>query len=228
MTMTQHKDLKRIVRARMKKTGESYTAARAQITRKPVTTKIDYAALAGMSDASIREKTGCTWERWVKWLDRNGAEELSHREIAKLVSEKFKVGPWWSQTVTVGYERIKGLRARGQRRDGSYGISKSRTFNVPIGQLFDAWRNDKLRARWLAGATTRVRTATKPKSLRLDWNDTIIAVGFVSKGNSRSAVALEHAKLPDRETASRLKHYWSGQLDSLGKILSEEGALSTL
>jgi hypothetical protein len=33
MMMTRDKDLKRIVRARMKKTGESYTAARAHVTK---------------------------------------------------------------------------------------------------------------------------------------------------------------------------------------------------
>jgi hypothetical protein len=35
MTMTENKDLKRIVRARMTKTGESYTAARAHIAKTP-------------------------------------------------------------------------------------------------------------------------------------------------------------------------------------------------
>ena len=72
--MTRNKDFKRLVRARMKKTGESYTSARVQITRKsaPATrpdTK-DYAKLAGMSDAVIKEKTGCPWERWVNWSER--------------------------------------------------------------------------------------------------------------------------------------------------------------
>src|SRR6185369_17849812 len=133
--MTRNKDLKRLVRARMKKTGEAYTSARAQITRKSSSTpnpKIDYAKLAGMSDAVIKERTGCTWERWVKALDNKGADKMSHRDIATLVSEKYKVPSWWTQTVTVGYERIKGLRARGQRRDGSYETSKSRTFDVPV------------------------------------------------------------------------------------------------
>lgn len=79
--MPTGKDLKRLVRARMKKTGESYTAARAQILNKktvdarpakagryiaPVASGFsrtaDYAALAGMSDASVKEATGCTWE----------------------------------------------------------------------------------------------------------------------------------------------------------------------
>jgi hypothetical protein len=102
----------------MKKTGESYTSARAQITRKPKTkssgaevrlaaSKKDYAKLAGMSDAVIKEKTGCTWEKWVKSLDYYGAGEMSHREIVTLVSEKYKVPSWWTQTVTVGYELIK-------------------------------------------------------------------------------------------------------------------------
>ena len=231
--MTQNKDLKRLVRARMKKTGESYTSARAQITRKPkektsiaearstVSTK-DYAKLAGMSDAVIKEKTGCAWEKWVKSLDYHGAEKMSHREIAELVSEKYKVPSWWTQTVTVGYERIKGLRARGQRRDGTYEATKSRTFNVSIDRLFDAWADTRIRNRWLTDAKVKVRSATKPKYLRLDWNgNTIIAVGFLSKGEKKSSVAVQHAKLADKETADRLKKYWSDQLDNLAGVLKD-------
>ena len=176
-----------------------------------------------MSDAVIKEKTGCTWERWVEALDYHGAAEMSHRDIAKLVSEKYKIGSWWTQTVTVGYERIKGLRARGQQRDGTYGATKSRTFNVPVS---DAVRRvDGRRARATAGSTARsvrVRTATAPKSMRLDWTDgSIIAVGFTSKGKAKSAVALEHSKLPDRDAANRVKEEWSDRLDALGKVLVE-------
>jgi hypothetical protein len=230
--MTQDKDLKRLVRARMKKTGESYTSARAQITRKPkektsiaetratVSTK-DYAKLAGMSNAVIKEKTGCTWDKWVKSLDYYGAEQMSHREIAELVSEKYKVPSWWTQTVTVGYERIKGLRARGQRRDGTYEATKSRTFNVPIEKLFDAWADTRTRNRWLTDAKVKVRSSTRPKYLRLDWNgNTIIAVGFLSKGEKKSSVAVQHTKLADKETADRLKKYWSEQLDNLADTLT--------
>ena len=220
--MTKQKDLKRLVRARMKKTGEAYTTARAQITRKAKTSKpVDYAELAGMSDAKIREKTGCTWERWVRALDHHGAAKMSHREIAGLVSTKYKTGPWWTQAVTVGYERIKGLRARGQGRDGSYEASKSRTFPVPVRALFDAWADAGTRRRWLKGERIRIRTAKPPKSLRLDWTDgSIIAVGFTARGDSKSTAAIEHAKLPDRQTAERLKKYWSDRLDELGDVLA--------
>ncbi|HEY4955540.1 MAG TPA: hypothetical protein VII02_11725 [Gemmatimonadaceae bacterium] len=44
--MTRNKDLKRLVRARMTKTGEAYTAARAQITKKSAT-KTDTGNAAG-------------------------------------------------------------------------------------------------------------------------------------------------------------------------------------
>src|SRR2546423_585811 len=189
VTMPTNKDLKRLVRARMRKTGEAYTAARTNIIKKPKTAKssrapsaalnkaVDYAALAGTSDATIKAKTGCTWERWVRALDHHGAAEMSHREIATLVNTKYKIPGWWSQTVTVGYERIKGLRALGQRRDGTYEATKSRTFNVPVTVLFDAWADAKMRRRWLNGENVKVRTATSPKSMRLDWSDrSIIAV----------------------------------------------------
>jgi len=245
MTMTSNKDLKRVVRARMKKTGEAYTAARAQIVKKPratIPTAVptapdpapaiasgppDYAALAGTRDAVIKEKTGCTWERWVYALDRRGAEQMSHRDIAELVHTKYKVDGWWAQTVTVGYERIKGLRARGQRRDGSYEAGKSRTYDVPVTTLFEAWADASARRRWLDGANVKVRTATAPKSMRLGWDDgSIITVGFTAKGRSKSAVALAHTKLPDKATADRFRQYWSERLDALGELFAQQKASS--
>ena len=215
--MTKNKDLKRVVRARMNKTGESYTAARANIAKTP--RPIDYAKLAGMSNDVIKEKTGCTWDKWVKSLDYHGAEKMTHREIADLVSGKYKVPAWWTQTVTVGYERIKGLRARGQRRDGSFEATKSRTFNVPVQELFDAWNNTRTRKRWL-DSDVKIRTATSPKSMRITWSDgNIVAVGFYPKGEAKSSVAVQHPKLADRATADSLKAYWSERLDALGEIL---------
>ena len=231
--MPINKDLKRLVRARMKKTGEAYTTARAHLLKKPrrktvsmtvlaAAKKVDYAALAGTSDATIKAKTGCTWERWVGALDYLGAKEMSHRDIAALVNKKYKIDGWWAQTVTVGYERIKGLRARGQRRDGTYEATKSRTFDVPVKTLFEAWADASVRRRWLDGESVKVRTATAPKSMRLGWSDgSIIAIGFEAKGKSKSSVAVQHTKLPDKETADRLKQYWSDRLDTLGEALSE-------
>jgi len=231
--MPKNKDLKRLVRARMRKTGEAYTAARAQIVkpprrRPPNATPVasstaaagDLALRAGLSDAAVKQHTGCTWERWVRALDHHGAAAMPHREIVALVSTKYKVPDWWSQMVTVGYERIKGLRARGQRRDGSYEATKSRTFGVPVATLFDAWANARRRQAWLDERVT-IRTATAPKSMRIGWSDgSIIAVGFYAKGASKSSVAVQHAKLPDRDSAERLKQFWTERLDALSDSLA--------
>jgi hypothetical protein len=221
--MPLNKDLKRLVRARMGKTGESYTTARAQILAKskPQPVAVDFAALAGMKDAQLQAKTGRTWEQWVRALDRDGAARLPHREIAALVSTKYKAGDWWSQTVTVGYERIKGLRAKGQRRDGTYEATKSRTFNVPVATLFDAWADPRVRRQWLNDVPVRIRTATAPKSMRIDWSDrSIIAIGFLSKGASKSVVAVQHTKLKDKDKADAIKQYWTERLDALGEVLA--------
>ena len=237
--MPRNKDLKRLVRARMSKTGESYTTARSRIlatsTAAPRATPLraraastrsaaprpNYAELAGTSDAALKAKTGCTWERWVLALDHYGADKMSHRDIAALVSAKYKVSGWWAQAVTVGYERIKGLRARGQRRDGTYEANKSRTYDVPVETLFGAWSDARVRRQWLDGGIGRVRTATPEKSMRLDGQDrSIVTVGFWAKGPSKSAVAVQHTKLRDRETAAQLKQYWSERLDALGEVLA--------
>ncbi|MFN8572073.1 MAG: hypothetical protein U0132_08455 [Gemmatimonadaceae bacterium] len=246
--MTKQKDFKRLVRARMTKTGEAYTAARAQLLRSSNTKDVavrtspskdagtggvvaarrtpltapDYSALAGWSDETIKARTGCGWEKWVRALDHKKADQLTHGEIAALIKAKYKVDAWWSQAVTVGYERIKGLRAKGQKRDGRYEASKSRTYSVSVRRLFDAWADAEVRRRWLDGVAAKVRTATASKSMRLGWPDgSIVVVGFLSKGASKSSVAIAHSKLADPDAVQRFKDYWDERFDVLGRVLTE-------
>jgi hypothetical protein len=231
--MPTGKDLKRLVRARMKKTGESYTAARvqllskrnvvvrvrrtAQVRLKPDTTNC--AQLAGMSDESVKKATGCNWERWVRSLDKWGAATKSHREIAAMVS-KFGATDWWTQMVTVGYERIRGLRERGQQRGGGYRASKSRTFDAPIARVYEAFENDRTRQRWLDSSVT-VKSATAPKRMRLAFPDgTSAVVGFVAKGSAKTIAAIQHEKLQDRAAVEMAKKAWTGYFDGLGDVLA--------
>jgi hypothetical protein len=224
--MPANKDFKRLVRGRMQKTGESYTTARAHLRKHKSTAPrgpapADYARLGGKSDALLKEKTGCTWERWVKALDRVKAYTWPHREIAKYVMEKYKTPGWWAQTVTVGYERIKGLRAVGQRRDGSFEANKSKTLGVPLAQLYGALHDARTRARWLPGVDLTVRTATREKSMRITWPDqTSVVIGFERKGPAKSLVAIQHGKLPDRDSATRAKQYWAERLGALEDVLA--------
>ena len=216
--MPVQKDFKRLVRDRMAKTGESYTAARRQLLKKTEPAP-DYASLAGLSDAAITTKTGRSWAEWVRVLDREHAADKPHREIALFVSS-LGTPSWWTQTVTVGYERIKGLREKGQRRDGGYEASKSRTFNVPVKTVFDAFANARKRKRWLEPTFT-VRSAALLKRMRVTCTDnTVVQVGFFAKGPGKTAVAVQHQKLPDRAAVDATKKAWAERFDRLGAILS--------
>lgn len=214
--MPKQKDLKRIVRARMQKTGESYTAARLRVVRKKEPGP-RFAASAGMSDEAVKKATGRTWREWVRALDETKASDKPHREIARAVSSMGTTN-WWSQMVTVGYERIRGLRERGQRRDGAYRVSKSRTFPVPVSRLFDAFAKPRVRAKWLPVKVT-VRTANPNKTMRLTMSDgTIVAIGFTAKGDNRSAVAIEHSRLTGKPPATEMKEWWSERFDALASM----------
>jgi hypothetical protein len=217
--MPQQKDLKRLVRTRMRKTGEAYTAARLQLLKKVEPPPPDFAALAGKSDEAVSKQTGRTWAEWVRVLDAVDAAAKPHREIARYVSS-LGVADWWTQTVTVGYERIRGLRAIGQRRDGGFEASRSRTFPVSLERLYDAFASARIRRKWL-DAGVKVRSATPQKRMRIDWPDgTTVQIGFTAKSEAKSMVAIQHEKLPDRAAADAMKKAWSESFDRLGELLA--------
>jgi hypothetical protein len=222
--MPKNKDLKRLVRGRMRKTGESYTSARSQLIKKGTQpSPADYAKLAGMSDEAVRAKTGCTWERWVKALDAVDATNMSHREIAEHVHERYKVSGWWAQTVTVGYERIRGLREIGQRRSGAFEANKSKTIGVPIGKLYGAFAQQRTRERWLPDEL-KIRTSTRDKSMRITWEDgTSVEAYFTRKAPAKSQVAIQHRKLPSKAASTKMKEYWGERLAALTELLSGTG-----
>lgn len=229
--MTTDKDFKRLVRGRMQKTGESYTAARANLLRQPKQTTsttpavaaapvvVDYAKLAGMSDAALKAQTGCGWEKWVFVLDKAKAYEWNHTRIAEYVRTKYKVKPWWTQAVTVGYERIKGLRRIGQQRDGGFQTSKSKTVALPLNRLYRAFSHKANRERWLPGVGLTIRKATREKYLRISWPDgTSVEVGFLSKGRGKSQVAVQHGTFNDAASAARMKQFWGDRLAALAEL----------
>ena len=233
--MTANRDFKHLVRARMSKTGESYTTARSHVLRnaqprsraaaqtKPVIVepaKPDYDALAGMSSAAVKAKTGCGWDKWVYVLDKAKADTWPHAKIADYIHEKYKVPGWWTQTVTVGYERIKGLRAIGQRLSGAYEATRSRTFPVPMAELFAAWNSKKARSAWMGDVPFTVRKATKNKSMRISWDDgTDVVLWFQAPAKNKSQVAVTHAKLASKADADARKAFWGEKLDALGAFL---------
>ena len=215
--MPKQKDLKRLVRERMSRTGEAYTTARRHVVQAHDDRR-DLAKLAGTSDDAVRAKTGRDWRAWVTVLDASGAMSKPHKEIARWLRDEHDVAAWWAQTVTVGYERIRGLRDVGQRRGGGYDVNKSKTFAVPIETLYAAF-GAKQRQLWMGEVECKIRTATRNKSMRFDWEgETRVQVYFWQKGPSRSQVQLQHSGVPDKATADGLREVWSQRLTALAQM----------
>jgi hypothetical protein len=58
--------------------------------------------------------------------------------------------------------------------------------------------------------------------MRVRWPDgTLVVVGFMAKGDGKSAVALAHTKLHDRAASGQAKEYWAERLDALGSLLAK-------
>jgi hypothetical protein len=219
--MTRQRSFKRLVRSRMEKTGESYTAARAVLLAGEETKAAEQPPLL-TSDERIRQRTGRGWEEWFDLLDDWGAAERTHREIARWVAEQLGIEPlvWDAQAITSSYERARGLREVGETEQG-FAVSATRTVAVPVERLFDAVVDESRRRSWLPDGELSERTATRPRSARFDWGDgtSRVIVAFDAKGERKSTMALQHVRLADGDEADRMKAYWRERVSALKEEL---------
>jgi hypothetical protein len=232
--MTTQKTFKRRVRTRMAKTGESYTAARRQLLDKaeaePAATPVmpetepatepdgepgPAATMPTSPDAMLRA-TGRTYEAWFELLDAEGPVTEGHTAIARWLSDVHGVPDWWTQTVTVGYERARGLRATHETTSG-FQVGANRTIGADAERVMAAFTEARERERWLPDAGMTPRPTTAANAARFDWPDppSRVAVWVVPKGAGKATVSLVHEKLPDADAAGRLKAFWRERLGAL-------------
>lgn len=173
-----------------------------------------------ISDATVKARTGRSWQEWFDLLDAEGARELSHQEIVALLHHGHGVGDWWQQMVAVTYEQARKGRAPHQRPD-DYQVSASKTVPVPIAALYRAWADERLRAQWLPDARLTVSKATENRSLRLVWGAgaSRVEVNFWARGEGRRQVTAQHSKLRDAAEAERFQAYWARALARLAELL---------
>lgn len=239
--MTTHKVFKRHVRARMAKTGEAYTTARAQLLRQatgsatavppdaaptaatpstaPVTAAADTFALP-TSDSAAERATGRPYAAWFADLDDAGAQAMGHTRIAAWLIAERGVPGWWAQTITVAYERARGLRATHQVGAG-FQVTATRTIAAGAPAVLHAFADPAVRQRWLPGVDLTPRRTTARNTARFDWPDppSRLVVYVTPKDDGRSVVSLAHERLPDAAAVSSLKPFWRERLGALRRLL---------
>jgi hypothetical protein len=173
-----------------------------------------------MSDDAIQRSTGRTWDEYFVRLDAWGVAERSHPEIATFVAEEFGLSGWWSQNVTVGYERARGLRKVNQLVDG-FSVSVSRTFPVPVEALYDGVADDQRRAAWLEPDLIRVRNMKPNKAWRCEMtaDGTRVEFAFTAKSPEKSSLTIQHTRLSDESDVTAQRAFWKERLDRLARSL---------
>ncbi|GFZ89067.1 DUF4287 domain-containing protein [Nesterenkonia alkaliphila] len=220
--MTAQESLKKI-RARMVKTGERYTAARAALLAapEPIPNGSDWVSAPPHSDTVIRENTGHSWNEWVALIDAGPGREAGHTAIAAWVVAEHGVGGWWAQGVTVGYERITGLRLPGQMPDGTFTVSKTKKLDLDSTEFRELLNNDAARADLLPGLTSAARSKPGTKAPRFAIADAVSGEDLgilqfrVESASSGAKLVVTHEKLPDIQSAEVWKQYWADWLEDL-------------
>src|SRR5690349_6826312 len=104
-----------------------------------------------ISDAAVQKATGKNWKQWFAILDKAGAKKMTHRDMAQFVydhhlGKKGKgttnvatSGGWWSQMVTVEYERERGLRKVNEYAQG-FLVAIHKTMAGSVSSLQKHWQ----------------------------------------------------------------------------------------
>lgn len=224
--MTSQESFKRRIRARMAKTGERYAAARRQLIeqaqRAQPTGSNGWAAPPEMSQEAIVEGTGRGWDEWVELIEGWVAADplLGHPEVARRLEAEGGINAWWSQGVTVGWERITGRRLPYQRADGTFTAGKSRQVPVEAPLLRALLFDDEARADLFPGEVTEVRSKPTSKTIRLLVGPgvavfSLAPVSSPPASTPTTRVTIAHERLPTYDQVEAWKDYWTQWLDGL-------------
>jgi hypothetical protein len=215
--MTKQESFKRRIRARMATTGERYTAARlALLSESGATGSVrTWVAPPEMSDAAVRNATGHGWDHWCDTIESWPGHQEGHTAIARHLEATTDLDGWWSQSVTVGYERITGLRLPYQRADGTFTAGRSRTITADAGALRSMLIDDDHRSDLFPGWTTALRSKPGAKAIRVEIGPGVATIGITDVGGGRVKVTVGHDRLPHYDLVEEWKFFWGDWLEAL-------------
>jgi hypothetical protein len=228
--MTRSRKLKKAIRARAAKTGESYTAARHQLLKsrtRPAAVAAAAPPPLGLSDRAVRAKTGHGYDHWFPLLDAFGAAAKGHTATARHLSADHGVPAWHAQGITVAYERARGLRVVNQAASG-FQVTVSKVVHAELDEVLTAFF-PAARKRWLASADPGLRRALssalapgakgvvrgpKRARVRYKWEGTDVELMMEPRVRGTS-VSASSTKLEDAAQVALRRRQWKAALEAL-------------
>jgi len=215
--MTRQESFKRRIRERMAATGERYGAARRVLIdragRRDAPGPGVWASDPGHSEEAVRAATGRGWDEWCGLIDANPGAGAGHTAIAADLRDRHGLGPWWAQAVTVGYERIRGLRRKHQMADGTFTAARTRTVAVDAAALRELLAGHPQDL--FPGVPVERRSRDGARRIRLRMEAGTVEITLDPAGEGRTRVSVAHTGLPAEASADGWREWWGAWLEDL-------------
>jgi hypothetical protein len=170
-------------------------------------------------DEALRAATGKGWSEWLAVLDAAGAatKHFDHQRVWDLAMQSLpETAGWWGQMISVGYERVRGLREKHESCSGEFQATLSKTLPVPLFAAFAAWADESLRGEWLDAPDLSFTKLNAGKNIRARWpNGVLLDIRFNATGPDKCQVVVDTMKLDDAESVRQAKAFWQAQFERL-------------
>lgn len=190
-----------------------------------------------MNIESIEQATGMPWPEWLEFFESVGAKDLTHPEIAHKAYERIVASGmfddqaanhegrqnssgWWSQNVTVAYEQHIGRRKPGQRADGTYEVSVTKSVGSDMADAMAWWMDMVAGQSEFNGVKLdgEPRTSVTPAAhnWRADLADgSKLLVSASERSSGKAMIAVTVQKLESSKAAESWRTYWKQFLGDL-------------
>ncbi len=224
--MTRQQTFKRRVRARMRKTGESYTAARRQLLAQshpdgaaappPVgdPREAHRSRLLATRRRWIEQTTGTLLDDWFTLLDRAGARTMSHHEIWKWLADAGHLSDGMvREGITIAYEQRIGRREPGQSCDGDFPAAATRVLTCTLDEALEHWLRRVEGVADFNGIGLQGQPKTSCSEKFRYWraklaDGTQLNVAIYQQHDGRVSLGVQHRPHPDRATAELWRAFW--------------------
>jgi hypothetical protein len=169
------------------------------------------------SDEAVARATGRDWATWFAALDDEGAHDLDHPVLVRLLDERFELASgWWQQTVAVAWEQHVGRRRPGQVADGTWQLGVRRTVPVPRATAWHLVRDRLLDS----DEHFEVRSERVNQRLRLRCEGPVLPAGStlqvtLSEAARGTTIGVHHEGIPDEQRRNELRDAWRRRLEQL-------------
>ena len=194
---------------------------------------------AEMADAgAMKAQTGRTLEEWAQAIEQGGAS--GRAAIGKFLQAQ-KAESSWIPTITVEYERLRGVVEKDGRPRG-YSICATKTVNAAPAAVYDAFTSAHALDRWLGdgtrvdavegGALTNadgnratIRQLRPGKKVLWRWHTPELApesdVEILLQAKSeKTGVVVNHTRIQTRADADAVRTAWADALDRLAALFA--------